>query len=363
LIQFVTMASLAYVMIRVGYEFEFNRARLRSYAVDYGVASVSAALPWLLCSLYFALVLTSPEAWTKLETWTHSLLTGRFAAPTSAGVLFAMLGAAGLSATWVFRKARILAIFDDLDTILLLIPLKFLVIGAQWQLGVVFAIVVTLLWLAWRYFRGFRLPSSWRWTAAYAVVIAGTCEAFFFASGVIDPSFPVHLEVLLPAFVMGCIVARRSAPDSELPEGAGEHDSPQERRVASIVAGAFMLLVGLSMPAVAEIAGGMSWRVILGHALAITLLSNLGKMFPLFTYRRESTWRERFALCIGMWPRGEVGAGILVLVLAQGIGGPAVAVAGISLGLNLAATGLFIAAVKGLLTGTKRARAPVPAPA
>ena len=27
-------------------------------------------------------------------------------------------------ATWLFRKARILAIFDDLDTVLLMIPLR-----------------------------------------------------------------------------------------------------------------------------------------------------------------------------------------------------------------------------------------------
>ena len=40
-----------------------------------------------------------------------------------------MLAATGLSATWLFRKARILAIFNDLDTVLLMIPLKMLMIG------------------------------------------------------------------------------------------------------------------------------------------------------------------------------------------------------------------------------------------
>lgn len=30
-----------------------------------------------------------------------------------------MLAAAGLAATWLYRKARILAIFDDLDAVLL----------------------------------------------------------------------------------------------------------------------------------------------------------------------------------------------------------------------------------------------------
>jgi hypothetical protein len=39
-------------------------------------------------------------------------------------MLFAMLAVAGLSATWFFQKARILVIFDDLDTVLLMIPLS-----------------------------------------------------------------------------------------------------------------------------------------------------------------------------------------------------------------------------------------------
>jgi len=43
-----------------------------------------------------------------------------------------MLAAAGLSATWMFRKARILAIFDDLDTVLLMIPLKMMMLGVRW---------------------------------------------------------------------------------------------------------------------------------------------------------------------------------------------------------------------------------------
>jgi Kef-type K+ transport system membrane component KefB len=79
-------------------------------------------------------------------------------------------------------------------------------------------------------------------------------------------------------------------------------------------------------------------------------LSNIGKMFPAFCYRREAHWRQRLALAIGMWPRGEVGAGVLVLSLSYGIGGPIVTVAMISLTLNLALTGVFILAIKRLIT-------------
>jgi len=59
----------------------------------------------------------------------EALLVGRFAAPTSAGILFAMLSAAGLGMAWLFNKARILAIFDDLDTTLLMIPLQMMYVG------------------------------------------------------------------------------------------------------------------------------------------------------------------------------------------------------------------------------------------
>ncbi|MBN2292601.1 MAG: hypothetical protein JXM70_09260, partial [Pirellulales bacterium] len=68
-------------------------------------------------------------------------------------------------------------------------------------------------------------------------------------------------------------------------------------------------------------------------------------------YRREAHWRHRLALAIGMWPRGEVGAGVLVLSLSYGIGGPIVTVAMLSLALNLALTGVLIIAVKRLIEG------------
>ncbi|MBN2083253.1 hypothetical protein JW859_13725, partial [bacterium] len=96
----------------------------------------------------------------------------------------------------------------------------------------------------------------------------------------------------------------------------------------------------------------LSWEMILLHVLLVTLLSNLGKMFPLFCYRREAHWRQRLALSIGMWPRGEVGAGVLVLSLSFGIGGPVVTVAMLSLALNLVLTGVFVTAVKKLISGT-----------
>ena len=141
-IKLVTMTLLGFIMIHVGYEFEIDRSRLGSYAVDYGVAATAATFPWIFCSVYFLLVLGPAGALGSWNAWTEALLIGRFAAPTSAGILFSMLAAAGLSVTWMFRKARVLAIFDDLDTVLLMIPLKMMLVGMRWQLAVVVIVMV-----------------------------------------------------------------------------------------------------------------------------------------------------------------------------------------------------------------------------
>ena len=160
-VRFLTMVMLAFIMIHVGYEFEIDRSRLKSYGFDYLVAATAAAFPWILCAAYFALFFFDSGQWGSFDTWSAALLAGRFAAPTSAGVLFSMLAAAGLSGTWYFRKIRILAIFDDLDPVILMIPLKMLIVGLQWQLGVILVIMIVLLCLAWRYLHRVMIPISW----------------------------------------------------------------------------------------------------------------------------------------------------------------------------------------------------------
>jgi hypothetical protein len=149
---------------------------------------------------------------------------------------------------------------------------------------------------------------------------------------------------------------------------------PTEQLVSTIMSASFMVLVGLSLPPiqvdrfaaaatsvqeykyvgidpeiVAEKYAFPGWGMIAVHVLAITVLSNLGKMFPLLCYRKDASFRERVALCFGMFPRGEVGGGVLVISIAYGIGGPALTVASLSLALNLLCTGLFIVVVKRLL--------------
>jgi Kef-type K+ transport system membrane component KefB len=371
-IKLATMFCLSFIMIHVGCEFEIDKSRPKQYAWDYVVAGTAAAFPWILCALYFVFVMAPRQLWGHGDMWKEALLQARFSSPTSAGVLFSMLAAAGLSATWLFKKARVLAIFDDLDTILLMIPLKMLLVGLRWQLMAIVVVIVVLLWLAWRYLHQWRLPTGWPWMLLYAGIVTGVCEAVYLASRVIDDTVPVHLEVLLPAFVLGCLLTRPAEHDAH----AAGHANAHEQRVSTIVSACFMVLVGLSMPPiqgatptaltepiekpVLAFAGAAAdvlarknafpgWGWIAWHVVIITLLSNLGKMFPALCYRREASWRERLAVAVGMFPRGEVGAGVLVISLSYGLGGPVLTVAVLSLALNLLLTGVFIAVVKKLI--------------
>ena len=122
----------------------------------------------------------------------------------------------------------------------------------------------------------------------------------------------------------------------------------------------FMMLVGLSTPlfiggSLSQITDGiasvtasqpmMSWGSIALHVLIITVISNIGKLFPVLCYRDRSIY-ERLALSIGMFTRGEVGAGILIIALGYNLGGPILIISILSLVLNLVATGGFVLIVR-----------------
>jgi hypothetical protein len=235
------MVALAFIMIHVGYEFEIDRSRPRVLAYDYGVAATAAAFPWIFVAAYFVLVLGAAGSWRDLDGWKPALLAGRFAAPTSAGVLFSMLAAAGLSATWVFRKG---AGAGDLrrsghgaphD------PLKALIVGLRWQMAVIVVIMVAQLWLAWRMFRGLRWSARWTAVMAYSAVIVAISEAIYQGSKLVDDVVPIHVEVLLPAFVLGCMLARPPGADPHRDDAREGHqegpEDPIEQRVAAAVSG------------------------------------------------------------------------------------------------------------------------------
>lgn len=344
-IRIPTMICLSLIMIRVGREFVIDKSNLRSYGVDYAVAFAAATLPWILCALYFVFALMPDGAFFSASAWKESLLAARFAAPTSAGVLFTLLAAAGLASTWVYRKVRVLAIFDDLDTVLLMIPLKMLIVGFAPHLFLLLAAMGLCLHLAWRFLHALNWPTSPAFLLLYAGVIVAFSEALYVSSGLLFPEAPLHLEVLLPAFALGCMLRE---------EGPGE-----KHGVQNFVSAAFMFLVGLSMPALtATLQGGTSASELALSVVFVTLLSNIGKMCSFFCYTKEATWQERLAVSVAMFPRGEVGAGVLVVSLSYGIAPSVVAVAMLSLLLNLILTGVFIAIVKSLLARESRVRKP-----
>eukprot|EP00929_Paragymnodinium_shiwhaense_P019033 TRINITY_DN1309_c0_g3_i1.p1 TRINITY_DN1309_c0_g3~~TRINITY_DN1309_c0_g3_i1.p1 ORF type:complete len:512 (-),score=72.44 TRINITY_DN1309_c0_g3_i1:185-1720(-) len=449
---FITMWALSYIMINVGYEFTVDKAALSYYVWDYLIAMTAAGFPWMFVAGWY--LLTIPGL-----VLSEAFVVARFAAPTSAGILFSMLEAAGLRNTWVFSKARILAIFDDLDTILLMIPLKVMLIGFKWDLLAVVGIMVVLLTVAWVWLHALKLPHNYKWTLFYAAITAGVCKLVHYVTHHYTSMEAIHIEVLLPAFVIGCIIdtpcarvelavqrqstrelqerqaSRHSATTvgnkngesvsecsttpgqtSESPgvaskiQGSGDdaivanlpdvktekneqdeeepepidmhepirqesaatsgskhsrlsrhgaplehHEDAVEHAVNTVISMAFMVLVGLSMPSLVGKPGDeedeetLDASLIVMHVVIVTLLMTLGKMFPVACYREEADLKSRLALCMGMCPRGEVGASIIVISLELGVSGPAVTISMLALVINLVLSGGFIGSVKLLL--------------
>ncbi|WP_251234832.1 sodium:proton antiporter [Bacteroides nordii] len=342
---------LGFIMINVGREFEVDKSRWKSYTEDYFIAMATAAMPWLLIALYYVFVLLPPEFWNSWEAWKENLLLSRFAAPTSAGILFTMLAAIGLKASWMYKKIQVLAIFDDLDTILLMIPLQIMMIGLRWQLIIVVLIVFLLLLFGWRQLSKYNWRQDWKAILFYStLVFVATQSLYLISKGLYGEEGSIHIEVLLPAFILGMIMKHK------------EIDTPTERKVSTGISFLFMFLVGMSMPHFvgvnfAETQAGeysvtgsqemMPWGVIALHVLIVSLLSNIGKLFPVFFYR-DRKFSERLALSIGMFTRGEVGAGVIFIALGYNLGGPALAISVLTIVLNLILTGIFVLWVKKL---------------
>ena len=339
---------LAFIMINVGREFEVDKSNLKSYAKDYLVAMLAAAMPWLLIAAYYIFVLMPSDWCTNGAVWKESLLLSRFAAPTSAGILFTMLAAIGLQKSWIYKKIQVLAIFDDLDTILLMIPLQIAMIGMQWQMGVILVVVILLLWIGWKKMSSYSLCSDWMSLLLYSVLVYGaTYVIYILTDHFFGEEGSVHIEVLLPAFVLGMVMKHTS------------HGTKSDDRAASFISLLFMLLVGMSMPlihvdAVPETSTSMiatlpmpGWGAIALHVVIVSLLSNVGKLTPMLFYRNHSL-KERLALSIGMFTRGEVGAGVIFIALGYHIGGPILLISVLTLVLNLILTGGFVVIVKRL---------------
>ena len=353
IIEVLLGVCLAFIMINVGREFEVDKSNIKSYAKDYLVAMLAAAMPWLLIAVYYIFVMMPSDWCTNGTVWKESLLLSRFAAPTSAGILFTMLAAIGLQKSWIYKKIQVLAIFDDLDTILLMIPLQIAMIGMQWQMGVILFVVVLLLWIGWKKMSCYSLRSDWMSLLLYSALVYGaTYIIYILTDHFFGEEGSVHIEVLLPAFVLGMVMKHTT------------HTSDTDERAASFISLLFMLLVGMSMPLIhlesvpAESTSIIAtlpmpgWGAIALHVVIISLLSNVGKLTPMLFYRDRSL-KERLALSIGMFTRGEVGAGVIFIALGYHIGGPILLISVLTLVLNLILTGGFVVIVKRLALSTE----------
>ena len=342
---------LAFIMINVGREFELDKSNVGSYIKDYCVAMLAAAAPWILIAIYYVLFLLPSDLWSSGDAWKETLLLSRFAAPTSAGILFSMLAAIGLQRSWIYRKIQVLAIFDDLDTILLMIPLQVAMIGLQWQMGVILFVVIGLLWFGWKKMSSYSMRQDWWAILIYAVIVFGVIHAIYLVTKkLFGADDALHIEVLLPAFVLGMVIKR-------------EHkESKSDENITTAISLLFMLLVGMSMPQISASAHAVgdsimasqpmpSWGVIALHVVAVSILSNIGKLVPMLFYRNHSI-KERLALSIGMFTRGEVGAGVIFIALGYSIGGAALLISVLTLVLNLVLTGVFVLIVKRLALST-----------
>ena len=342
---------LAFIMINVGREFEIDKSNVRVYVKDYLVAMLAAALPWLFIAIYYILAIMPSEWWSSGEVWKETLLLSRFAAPTSAGILFSMLAAMNLQKSWIYQKAQTLAIFDDLDTIILMVPLQVAMIGElNWQMVAMLVVIFGMFYIGWKYMSRFKMRQTWYAIFTYAVLVYGSTllvytltKHFFGAKGAI------HIEVLLPAFIFGMVIRNRHV------------GGRTEERISTIISLVFMLLVGMSMPLIdmsgtttsgesqsiiATLPMMSGWEIAL-HVLAVTLLSNIGKLAPMFFYNDRSL-TERLALSVGMFTRGEVGAGVIFIALGYNIGGPILLISVLTLVLNLILTIGFVYVVKHL---------------
>ena len=65
-------------------------------------------------------------------------------------------------------------------------------------------------------------------------------------------------------------------------------------------------------------------------------------------FYRDRSLSERLAVSVGMFTRGEVGAGVLFIAIGYHLGGVLLVVSVLAMSLNLLLTGLFISYTKRL---------------
>ena len=127
-----------------------------------------------------------------------------------------------------------LAIFDDLDTILLMIPLQIMMVGLRWQLIIIVLVVFVLLSIGWKQLGKYNWRQDWKAIFFYSVAVFAVTQLVYMVSKYFyGDEGSIHIEVLLPAFVLGMVMKHK------------EIDTPLEHKVSTGVSFLFMFLVGM----------------------------------------------------------------------------------------------------------------------
>jgi hypothetical protein len=113
--------------------------------------------------------------------------------------------------------------------------------------------------------RCLNLPVAWPWVMIYSAIIVAVSEGISHGSKAIAEAAPIKVEVLLLAFVLGCLLARSPTPRPGTSDANNklkqQSYASQEERVSTIVCTCFMALAGLSMPLFVGLSRGGAQQV------------------------------------------------------------------------------------------------------
>lgn len=327
---FVSQSLLSYILIEVGVEFTLKK-NIRSYLKDHLVAFFLAMIPWGLTALYF--YVRTP---TTIE---ESIQVARFSSPTASGMLFSMLTAAGIGTTWLFKKIEVLAIIDDLDAILIFIPLKLLFFGYQGSLLFIFFLSITFLTVGIIFLHKLPLKSTRPFMLLYALIITSLISYLNFVYG-------IEIDILLPSFALGMLLVNPHQFDPHL-RYRHEHAyfEPQQKLYRGMHLSLkliFMFSIGLLVPLINL--SQYSLLTLLLDSLMLSLILIMGKAIPVLCLFSELSLKERLALVMGLSPRGEIGVYIIAALAGTSMGEYGIHLAGLTFVINLSLSALFVLA-------------------
>ena len=118
-----------------------------------------------------------------------------------------------------------------------MIPLQIFMIGFKWQLFAVVIVITFLLVIGWKKLGTIRLSQTWKSILFYAVCIVAVTESIYLLTKwMMGADGAIHIEVLLPAFVLGMVM-----------KTVHQHGNRDEK-ITGMISYLFMFLVGLSTP-------------------------------------------------------------------------------------------------------------------